>query len=681
MIESDTPSPHLRYRPEIDGLRACAVLGVVFFHAFPRWVSGGYVGVDVFFALSGYLITSVILKDLIQARFSFREFYARRARRLFPSLILVLAACLIAGSLLMTAPEFGQLGKHVLSSVTFTSNFIFRREAGYFDAAASLKPLLHLWSLGIEEQFYIVWPLALFFLWKKPNTIVPFLAVVAIASFAFSIYLTRREPVAAFFLPLPRAWELALGAALAMVEQARIKTNSPTRRWPDRPGTLLAAIGLLLVIASVIAIPADAAFPGWWALIPTFGTLLVISAGPGAWTNRHVLASRGFVEIGRISYPIYLWHWPLLSFAKLFENETPSRGTRVGLVLLAFPLAKLTHELIEKRALSKFAGRDRIPRILSAKATAAMMSLLGIVGFAAYLGQGFPSRFPGETVAADNAWPEWHSSAYSTDTLARRLFEGAFAPDRDFFTNAAAISRRIGVFIGDSHANAFFVGAADDSILRPAMMNIGRGSCLPLLNVDSFASRGSLQCQPLMDNAIRWAAKSAKVRVVFLSGFFDQYLDGRIGIGVVGASESSRRTGRADTTLLNGLERTAAFLIRRGKIVVIVADEPEMSFHVFDCLSRRVAMRPHRADCTISYANYLQSSRTARTIIDSVRARNPDVVLFDASASLCDSAKCRAIIGHRLLYRNDGNHLNLAGAKLVGADLRRLAGRLDLDGY
>jgi peptidoglycan/LPS O-acetylase OafA/YrhL len=208
---------HVAYRPDIDGLRAVAVLIVVLFHAWPNWLKGGFIGVDIFFVISGFLITSIIVQELRNGKFSIRQFYVRRVRRIFPALITVVLATLAFGWYVLLKNEFAQLGKHILGAATFVSNFVLWNEAGYFDNDHTTKPLLHLWSLGVEEQFYLVWPLMLSLFFRRHAGILLFLAITLAASFLFGLYATYNAPVAAYFSPVTRFWELASGGLVAYV--------------------------------------------------------------------------------------------------------------------------------------------------------------------------------------------------------------------------------------------------------------------------------------------------------------------------------------------------------------------------------------------------------------------------------------------------------------------------------
>ena len=365
------------YRPDIDGLRAFAVLFVVLYHAFPKHVRGGYVGVDVFFVISGFLISSLLLKEVTEGHFSLANFYSRRIRRIFPALAVCLAAVLAFGFVYLLPSELMQLGKHVFFGAAFLSNFATWSESGYFDIAGTLKPLLHLWSLGIEEQFYIVWPILLWTIVRVGMT-GPLLAVLFLVSFSVNIWLSTTSVVDDFFLPIPRFWELLAGAGLAY--QGRI-VLSPSVRSSISLG------GSAALLTAVALFTPELRFPGWLALLPVAGTAALILAGPEAVVNRAILSNRAAVFVGLISYPLYLWHWPLISYAYIFRyGDKPTPLMATGLVAVSFFLAWATYRFIEYPV--RF-GRHRGHRT---RIVVACMMVLGACGLATWTMGGFPGR-------------------------------------------------------------------------------------------------------------------------------------------------------------------------------------------------------------------------------------------------------------------------------------------------
>ena len=424
--------PRLTYRPDIDGLRAIAVLAVIGFHASPRFVPGGFVGVDVFFVISGFLISGILFAQASAERFSFADFYARRVRRIFPALAVVLVGCWAIGWLVLVGGEYRQLEKHIAAGATFLSNFLLWGESGYFDAAAESKPLLHLWSLGVEEQFYLMWPPILYFCWKRGLNMVTAIVTIVAGSFLLNVSLVGWNAIAAFYAPLTRLWELLLGGLLAYGElfhRARITSAVnevvfvSVDRYDDRfVANLKAGLGLTLIALAVALLGKNAAYPGWWfsapaarpfavavgladgalypgwwALLPVVGTALLIWAGPDAAINRRLLALRVLVYIGLISYPLYLWHWPLLSFARIMESGEAPRSVRAAAIGIAFILAAATYEAVE-RPIRRGVSR-RTPLRLAT--VAAALAVVASISFYSYETDAFTSRTPQFATAVD----------------------------------------------------------------------------------------------------------------------------------------------------------------------------------------------------------------------------------------------------------------------------------------
>ena len=334
---------HLKYRPDIDGLRAVAVLGVIFYHAFPHLLPGGFIGVDIFFVISGYLISGILYKGHRAGNFSFKEFYARRIRRLFPALITVLLLTMAYGWVILLHDEFVQLGKHVAAGTLFVQNIVFWQESGYFDTLAMLKPLLHLWSLAVEEQFYIFFPPLLLLAWKCKWPLAPIMGVLLIASLVGNFIMAYQNQSSDFFLTPYRAWEFLGGSLLAWWHFDKgHEEDVPFFR------NLLSVGGAGLLVCAMTQIQRADHYPGWRALLPVTGSLLVIEGGQGAWVNRAILSQRAIVWIGLISYPLYLFHWPALSFLHIVEGERPSDVSLVGALFFSLGLSFATYFLVER---------------------------------------------------------------------------------------------------------------------------------------------------------------------------------------------------------------------------------------------------------------------------------------------------------------------------------------------
>lgn len=334
-------------------MRGVAVIMAVLFHGFPSVLTGGFIGVEIFFVVSGFLIGIILLQATADGSFTFSEFYARRIRRIFPALFVVLAACAIAGWHLLLTQEFQQLSKHILAGAGFVSNFAHWDEVNYFDTAAETKPLLHLWSLGVEEQFYIFLPPLLLLIARFRLRTKTLIALLWLLSFAGNLYITSIDRTQAFYSPLPRLWELLTGCMLAKLY---LEPEHPLTRWVSARRNqqwlieCTAFTGIALILVPALLLHRSSYFPGPWTLPPVIGTALLITVGLHSWFNRTILANPVLVWVGQISYPLYLWHWPLLSIAHMLDGKVPPVEVRVLLVAVSVVLATLTWRYIERPA-------------------------------------------------------------------------------------------------------------------------------------------------------------------------------------------------------------------------------------------------------------------------------------------------------------------------------------------
>lgn len=347
---------HPKYRPDIDGLRAIAVLAVVMFHAFPNVIRGGFIGVDIFFVISGFLISTIIFENLQKGTFSFSNFYARRIKRIFPALILIFVTCLILGWFILIPEEINQLARHIVAGTGFVSNIVMWHEVGYFDNIAETKPLLHLWSLGIEEQFYIIWPLLIWLVWKRNLNLLSLIIIFTFISFSLNIKNIEQDPMGTFYLPLTRAWELLCGSILAwhLIKKSKnvpiFKETLKNLTFYDEQklSHIYSIVGILLLVYGLWRINKNLTYPSYWAIIPVLGSILIILAGQKAWFNRKILSNKVLVWFGLISFPLYLWHWPLLSFGYIIYFDTPPQKFRILAIIISVILAWLTVKFIEK---------------------------------------------------------------------------------------------------------------------------------------------------------------------------------------------------------------------------------------------------------------------------------------------------------------------------------------------
>jgi peptidoglycan/LPS O-acetylase OafA/YrhL len=511
------------YRSDIDGLRAIAVLAVVLHHAFPEYVRGGFVGVDIFFVLSGYLISTIILAGLEKGKFSLSDFYARRVKRIFPALFLVLVTTLAMGWITLIPNEFKALGKHALAGSAFVSNFAFWFEAGYFDASATSKPLLHLWSLAIEEQFYLFWPFTLYALHRWGRATIRWILVLLTVSLVFNLWLVRHDLNAAFYNPLARFWEMMMGATLAAMH---VKKIFAADLLPNRLKHLnfigpqwLTTAGATLLALVLIRLNPECRFPGWWAFVATLGTCLMIAAGKEGWFNRYVLSSKPMVWIGLISYPLYLWHWPLLSFAHIRNGAQPSDHVQWQWVGASFLLAWLTYLLVERPIRFGVLKNKRFVTLLLCGSIAGTAA----AGYAVQVKEGFPGRFPsllstllskGGRDAIVDGWRE------DSCVLDFNIPPTAYKP------LCVEEKRRPLVFIwGDSHAGSLYPGfkALQDSGKYEFGIGQRAGAiCPPVLGIDPRP-----MCAAINNDTIRVIRETVPEIVILYAWWHEEKVHGR----------------------------------------------------------------------------------------------------------------------------------------------------------
>ena len=648
----------LSYRPDVDGLRAIAICSVVIFHAFPHLASGGFVGVDVFFVISGYLITRLIMHALPldsprQGSFRLVRFYAHRIRRIFPALILVLIGCLMFGWFFLLADEYKQLGKEVLTGAFFVENISLWGEADYFDTAAELKPLLHLWSLGIEEQFYIVWPILLVLAVRLQFNLFILTVGIALASFAANVIaINEHANAAAFYLPITRIWELMAGGTLAYLDIHRRESVgewgefialAPWLHSPSIRANIKSGLGSLLILIAVFFLNKSDAFPGWLALLPTIGAYLVISAGQGAWINRHILGSRLFVLLGLVSYPLYLWHWPLLSFARILEGDTPTPELRIASVVAAFVLSCLTYVLVEKRVRYKTHWAATL-------SLACVLTLLAGIGFNIFDRDGLEFRLKGSELERVK-----FNTTLQYQTQCRRDFK--FAED-SFCLRGSEDRPPTVALIGDSHAMTMFPGLGQYYAKHGEnLVHFGKGGGIPFYDVERIIDGNvSEHYSKLFASILDYVCSEADIKTVIL-----------MNKSLRQGSEPLRyRLDPDNTDALDvygkAMTRTVEKLISAGKQVIVISDNPMVDFDPGTCLARPSLGTAARSLCAVSRASYEAQTELYRNKIDEVLKRFPTVKRWDPANYLCDAQNCWASKDGKMLYGRDGQHLTIAAS-------------------
>lgn len=669
---------HPKYRPDIDGLRAIAVLSVVAFHVFPSVMKGGFIGVDVFFVISGFLISTIIFESLDNGTFRLSQFYARRVRRIFPALLLVLIACFALGWFILLSEEYKQLGKHIAGGAGFVSNYLLWNEAGYFDHSAETKPLLHLWSMGIEEQFYIVWPLLLSLSWGRRFNLLALASLLVLISFAFNVKGVYTEPVGTFYSSLTRAWELLSGSLLAWVvlykkEQCQaIKRRIGHGLAIDSELSLhvLSFLGMGLLTFGFWTMDRDLSFPGEWALVPVLGSILVISAGPKALLNRTLLSNRVAVGLGLISFPLYLWHWPLLSFARILASDAPSLSIRVAIVMLAIVLSWLTYRALELPIRKSQQGGLKVAALL------ALMLLVGCLGFYIYAHQGLKFR---DIVKNSSSLRSGEDGWAGVDLDPHCGVEDE-VKSRFYVCEQDKRKPLKYALVGDSRAAALWDGLVRTSSDQGRWIFIGgngkNGALVPVVSNNEIYK----SYQRLSRVAIAALAKNKEVKdVVFVTAtrsLFQLANDRDI---------EDLPSSHNDEAAFKGLKASISLLRDAGKKVILVVDNPTLP-PPEDCLDRvtgffwinRVLVK-RNPKCELPLARHLFLSQKYRRLLEQLRAEFPgDVQIFDPTRFYCDekAGLCgpRDRATGRFLY-SYSDHISDFAAGLVGKELNHfLAG-------
>ncbi|HEY3786904.1 MAG TPA: acyltransferase family protein [Steroidobacteraceae bacterium] len=635
-------APKLEYRPDIDGLRAVSVLAVIGFHAFPQTYPGGFIGVDVFFVISGFLISTLILRQLRRSTFTLGDFYRRRIRRILPALLIVLTACLAFGWYALLPEEFGYLGRQVAAASAFVSNFALWTETDYFAPATQLKPLLHLWSLGIEEQFYLGWPLLLMLLCRRRLGVGWVIALFTAGSFIWDLILVRTHPTAAFYFPVSRFWELGLGCFVAWYSERHGSAMPHGGRWGARAWGLLPVAGLCMIIVAVFRLNGHSAVPGAPTLLPTLGALCIVAPPGDSWLQRRVLAHPLLVFVGLISYPLYLWHWPILSFAAILHSGTPNLLTRLACVMLSFVLAVLTYRIVEKPIRTRVSWKPLSPALLGTLVVA------GVAGLTVFSAEGFAHRFDRQ-VASIREQPK-------TNPLCEQTVD-----DDIPFNYCKRTSPRPPevVFLGDSQTEAVYEGTVAALGRKYSLMMLARGGCPPVLNVHVqgvYPSESTQRnCNATWNEFVRYVQKT-KPRLVVLVGAGTRFFNASSREDASGKRAAFRR----------GLENLVGALGDTSR-VIYVREIPEFQSPP-SCYLRPLRLPGTQCSAFLSRGALILHRSAYSGSLDDVKDKFPGLVLVDPIPALCNRRYCpQELQSGEILYR-DEVHLTQAGGQRVAQD-------------
>lgn len=650
------------HRSDIDGLRAVAILPVILYHAGAFWLPGGFLGVDVFFVISGFLITSIIVDEMRANRFSLFAFYWRRARRILPALVTVLGTTFLLSLLILTPAEMKDLGKMIVATSIFSSNIALWGQSGYFDAVAEHKPLLMTWSLGIEEQFYALWPLVLLCFVRARISPVNWTVGIAVASFGLATWAVAAHPSAAFYLLPTRAWELLVGASLALVsrDHARRSTTSSLAQ------NIASILGAGLILAAVLLLDRRSGIPGWPALMPCAGAAMLIWAGEKALVNRVLLSARPLVLVGLISYSLYLWHWPLLTLARLSASPDGLSTTVVGFVLLiAFGLSTLTWLFIETRF-----RRSRSAHLNGSLIRYASVILTaGILGTATVMAGGFPLRVRQQFTVE----PSLVFSSIGSQPDCNSPWPAG--------CQAAAVRRSSVAVWGDSHADAISsgVGIFADPANSGVLLRT-HNACPPLLGTNViFDGQPFAFCRTFNEGVIAELASDPAIDVVMLVARWAWYTEttdfafDRHYVNLTDDIDGAPSEQNSKRVFETALARTVSALTAAGKNVVLVGQVPELGFDLPSCLTRR-ELPPLFFDwpqCGVPIGLMARRLQFTNTVISSYSHSSSAVQILLASDVLCPGAECNATLDGHLLYSDD-NHVSRAGATLLAEKISGL---------
>ena len=633
-------------RRDIDGLRALAVIPVVLFHYGFSGFSGGFVGVDIFFVISGFLITSIICREIDVGRFSFSDFWARRARRILPALSLVMLATLMVGWLLLPPSDYAHLGREVRYQAMFISNILFMRQDGYFDPASELKPLLHTWSLAVEEQYYVIFPLLMVLITRYVRHWRWAVFGLLLLSFGLNIWASNRQPDAAFFLLPMRAWELLCGAMLAVMPPS----PRAVRPWVYQAVSLA---GLLAVAFAMCSFDKNTLFPGWAALLPVLGATAMIWANGRSptWVGR-LLSAPVLVGVGLMSYSLYLWHWPVYVYANAASVDGVQRYAAMAWIAVSVGLAYLSWRFIETPFREKRLLPGRKPVLI---AGALSMLVLATAGQFLQVEDGLPGRLSGQALRYASA-RDWHKG--QMDCLMTRK-----SPDLNtvcHFGGAADAAPRQFVW-GDSHAAALMPAVqADAERYRIPVSLASLAGCPPILGEGVRP-----QCRDFNQQTLALVQKE-KVSDVVLAARWSLYLygeeDGNMQFSLY------RTDSRADVErhVADDVRMMVARLREAGVRVWLIKEVPMQRHGIIGRLSSLAMIGRSTIDVGRPLAEHLQRQRFIDALFAQLSAADSQVRVLDPASTLCADGLCRAQINGASLYMDENHLSDLGGEHMRG---------------
>lgn len=623
----------IKYRPEIDGLRAIAVVLVVIYHAFPELIPGGFIGVDIFFVISGFLITSILKAEISTGKYSIKEFYRRRIDRLFPALLLVMFSVYIFGWFTLFSDEFMQLGKQLAGGAGFIANIVLYSETGYFNATSATKPFLHLWSLGIEEQFYLLFPIILYFSFRKKLNLVLVVGALAAISFALNIFSISENVERTFYLPQYRHWELLLGAILALLLHGE-KGKQPNK-WLAVTLTVL-SVSVILITAFLLT--SSVPFPGWYALLPVVASVFLIFGLQRDGLVKSILSSKPFVFIGLISYPLYLWHWPLFSLAHIINGSTPPDVIMLGLMVASFVLATLTYWIVERPLKRVKSWKVKtIPMLI-------LMSVIGVAGYITYTMNGIDSRANIEANKEVSRQLNGAMWQYTKNDNCLNRFKTSLASEMPWWF--CSLKRNADpdiLLLGNSYANHLYPGIANNKQLEDHnVLSIGISD----VTSEVLNSTDRKQTEQLhYINSIMENTKS--IKYILISGI----------------------NPSPDQSYINALIKRMSVITSNNARVVIFYPHVRLSDDIKACFSR--PLKKPQQSCTSDLKEWNDIRSNFETLKKQVSEKYPETLYFDPNSAFCNSTDCSSVQDGLPMYRDEYKHLSEFGSVKVGDEFTK----------
>lgn len=659
------------YRPEIDGLRAIAVLPVVLFHAGVSIFSGGYVGVDIFFVISGYLITSILISDLEKNKFSILNFYERRARRILPALFFVMLATLPFSLLYLFPVQYKDYSQSLVAVSWFVSNFLFWKESGYFEEASEDKPLIHTWSLAVEEQYYIFFPILLFFLWKNRSFLVPILLIITLLSLSYAEYGSKHFPSSNFFLFPSRIWELMIGSLAAIY----LAHNSSLQK-----SNILTFIGFLLIGYSIFVFDSSTRFPSLYALAPVIGSLLIILFCSKDHFFGKVLSVKPFLFIGLISYSLYLWHQPIFAFIRLRSIAEPPLYLMLMGALFSILLAYISWRFVEQPFRAKHNSVFAIGRSKIFKFSIVGMIAFSLLGLFGQIQNGLPQRYESKVL---NIIAERYDVNPHGDLCHFRPIDFPTHPIKNcLFKNDTRSENKVAL-LGDSHAKSLHWAIQNQLRDKNISLYVSTYEACPpirgILRMDYKESKCDLYNSEtfkyLEQNNFNTYILSARWSLYILGEMFNNQEGGvELGSGhhfdlveysnLNSPPEDQKRMRRVVQAYVDEIEK----ILDQGKKIILIDPVPEAGWHVPDTLAKLQQYTDSEQILSTSFELYKERNQFFIDAMETIS--NQNFIRIKPQNILCSEKTNRCVheLDERVLYFDD-DHLNNKGAELISSIL------------